>query len=71
MRRHPVDSSAVASLGYDPHTQTLEIEFVEGRVYQYRGVPPREYEALLQAKSIGTYVNQIVKPKYPDFEEID
>lgn len=33
MVRTPVASSALASVGYDPSTQTLEVEFRSGRVY--------------------------------------
>ena len=70
MRRHRVDSTAVNSVGYDPATRTLEIEFAEGRIYQYFGVPRDEYQALLTSDSIGTYVNTILKPKHLDCREV-
>jgi len=64
MRRLPVASSAVESVGYDPRTRTLEVEYAGGSVYRYLGVPPREHETLLRADSIGAYVNRRVKPYY-------
>jgi hypothetical protein len=39
MLRTPVSSSALRSVGYDPQTQTLEIEFNSAEVYQYFNVP--------------------------------
>ena len=40
MIRQPVTSSNLRTVGYDPITRTLEIEFQDGAVYQYDGVPP-------------------------------
>jgi KTSC domain len=64
VHRLSVESSAVASVGYDARTRTLEVEFVGGGVYHYLGVPPREHELLLRAESLGTYVNKRIKPYY-------
>lgn len=62
MHRLPVESSAVESVGYDPRTRTLEIEYAGDRVYRYFDVPPRTYELLLHAESVGAFVNRRVKP---------
>ena len=35
MERQYVSSSNIASIGYDPDNQVLEIEFLSGAVYQY------------------------------------
>ncbi len=64
MHRQAVDSSAVVSVGYDPDTEELEIEFAGGDVYLYGEVPPEEFERVLTARSIGTYVNRRIKPVY-------
>ncbi len=61
MKRKSVDSSNIASIGYDEHSQTLEIEFNSGRIYQYFNVPSSEYNALMNASSHGTYFNQNIK----------
>ncbi len=65
MRRHPVRSSAVRSVGYDPRSQTLEVEFVSGEVYQYVGVELIVYKAVMRADSVGRFVNERIKPRYP------
>ena len=61
MDRIPVQSSHLASVGYDPATSTLEIEFHGGSVYQYFGVPQEVYEGLLNAGSKGSYFHQNIK----------
>ena len=39
MKRVPVSSSNLASVGYDPELRVLEVEFHNHTVYQYRNVP--------------------------------
>ena len=39
MQRYSVASSNVAAVGYDPATETLEVEFLSGSIYQYYNVP--------------------------------
>lgn len=64
MKRVPVSSSALRSVGYDARTWTLEVEFDSGEVYQYLHVEPGDVEALLAAESMGAYVNERIKPRY-------
>lgn len=65
MERVPVSSSNLRSIGYDPESQTLEIEFNSGGTYQYFGVPATEYEALMAAGSHGTYFQANIRNRYP------
>lgn len=66
MERVPVQSSNLASVGYDPKTSTLEIEFHDGGIYQYSGVPPEVHQGLMNAASKGSYLDQnIKKAGYP------
>ncbi|MDP4280182.1 MAG: KTSC domain-containing protein [Dehalococcoides mccartyi] len=66
MERIPVDSSNLASIGYDVASFTLEVEFINGTIYQYSGVPENEYNGLMSASSKGSYLNQqIKKAGYP------
>lgn len=44
MLRDPVSSSNIASIGYDPGSETLEIEFTNGSIYQYFNVPAGLHE---------------------------
>lgn len=64
MNRVPVSSSNVDSVGYDPETMTLEIEFKNGAVYQYFDVPDMEHRNLVSADSVGTYLNRNIKNLY-------
>lgn len=64
MKREPVESSALLSVGYDPRSRILEVEFVSGEVYRYLGVGPADADALLRAESKGRYLNQRIKARY-------
>jgi len=64
MDRIAVRSSNIRSVGYDPATESLEVEFHSGSVYQYMKVPVTEYEGLIRASSKGRYLNQKVKGRY-------
>jgi hypothetical protein len=65
MERTPVTSSVIRSIGYDSDSQTLELEFNYGPVYQYAGVPQSEHEGIVNADSKGTYFNANIKGCYP------
>lgn len=64
MKRVPVPSSALRSVGYDAETWTLEVEFESGAVYRYFDVDPRDVAELLSSESMGTYLNQHIKQHY-------
>lgn len=64
MNRILVSSSNVATVGYDSETQTLEIEFNNGGVYQYFDVSQDIYEALISADSVGKFLNANIKGYY-------
>ena len=69
MNRTPVDSSMIASIGYDPKTKTLEIEFASKKnpaVWQYKGVPSGEHSALMSAHSKGKYFLANIKGVYAE-----
>ena len=69
MRRRAVTSASVRSVGYDMSSGTLEVEYVNGSVYQYYEVPQPTYAGLLAAPSIGNNVNTQIKP-YFDVAEV-
>ena len=56
MKREAVDSSMIASVGYDPDDRILEVEFTSGTVYQYDDVPPEEFTGLMDSDSKGQYM---------------
>ena len=61
MERIPVQSSNLFSVGYDSQTSILEIEFNNGSIYQYSGVPQEVYEGLMNAGSKGSYFHHNIK----------
>jgi KTSC domain len=65
MDREPVKSASVASVNYDDFSETLEIEFRNGFVYHYYGVPEQTYVELMTASSIGRFINYKIKPYFP------
>ena len=64
MDRVSVESSNVASIGYDNTTHVLEVEFKGGQVYQYFGVPESEWLAFLEAGSKGSFIWTNLRGKY-------
>lgn len=63
--RDPVDSSAIASLGYESESQVLELEFRGGGVYRYFDVEQEVYEGLLVAASMGRFFSNYIRNVYP------
>ncbi len=64
MERQSVTSSNIASIGYDNESETLEIEFLNGTLYQYFDIPEHIYEELISADSHGKYLAQNIKGNY-------
>lgn len=69
MIREKISSTSLASIGYDEDHAILEVEFQTGEVYQYFDVPVSEYDALMNADSIGAYFSYNIRPNY-DFRHI-
>ena len=65
MRRDPVSSKSIASIGYNADAETLDVEFVTRRVYRYRGVEADVFEDFRAAQSKGTFFNAHIKDAYP------
>lgn len=65
MNRDAVQSSNVVAIGYDRPTQTLEVEFLKGAVYQYYGVPENMYDNIMSAPSKGVFLNTYIRDSYP------
>jgi len=65
MKRQSIeDSSNVKSVGYDPETDILEIEYKDSGIYQYDGVSKRAYTNLLRTDSPGSYIHRNLIPKH-------
>lgn len=66
INRFPFGSSMISSAGYGYETQTLEVEFKDGDLYRYTGVPEEKWAAMRSAESAGRYFNANIKGKYPE-----
>jgi hypothetical protein len=64
MHRKYVQSSNLLTVGYDEVALILEVQFRNGGVYQYDGVPLAEYKALMTAESKGSYFDRHIRNKY-------
>jgi hypothetical protein len=62
--RVPVESTAIAAIGYSKRLRALEIEFINGAIYRYLEVPTTLYRALMAAKSRAQFYDRNVRGKY-------
>lgn len=69
MERSPIRSTRLRSVGYDEDSYRMEIEFQDGDVFQYLGVPRDEYRGLMEASSPGKYFERYVEGVYPPIRE--
>jgi hypothetical protein len=66
MQRQNVESSMIASVGFEPSTSTLEIEFKSnGAVWQYYEVPESVFNELIGG-SVGKYFHSNILGQYSE-----
>ena len=61
-----VRSSYLKKTGYDAQRNTLYVEFPSGKVWRYRNVTLDQYEAMLDADSIGKWFIANIKKNPED-----
>ncbi len=71
LARVRVESESLRSVGYDPDSRLLEVQFQGDGLYRYEDVPPEVVLELLQAESMGTYFNQVFKPMGYRYRRLD
>jgi hypothetical protein len=64
IKRQPVESSVLASAGYDAKARTMEIEFHSGAIYRYLEVPEEIFRRLLAAESKGQFFGAAIRNKF-------
>lgn len=69
MKRTDVDSSMLASVGYDEKKQILEVEFNHGGIYEYYEVEKEIYDDLINVDSLGRYFINHIKDDY-DYSKV-
>lgn len=62
--REPVESSALAAVGYSKRLRALEVEFRDGLIYRYEQVPLPVYRELMAAESKARFYNKNIRGKY-------
>jgi hypothetical protein len=62
--REPVQSSAIAKVGYSKRHHILEIEFVNGAVYRYFDIPLSVYRDLISAESKARFYDWNIRKHY-------
>lgn len=65
LETYPVrGSSNIASLAFDDATDTLTVEFLDGKEYDYFNVPGSVFRAFKTAGSAGQYFARQIKGRY-------
>jgi hypothetical protein len=62
--RQPIESTAIAKIGYSKRRHILEIEFVNGAIYRYLDVPPSVYRELMLADSKARFYDANIRHHY-------
>jgi hypothetical protein len=70
MNRSPVKSTNIKSVGWEADSETLEVEFSSGGIYQYAGVTRGAYEAFINAPSLGLFFHEKIRGVY-DFKRMN
>lgn len=65
-----VDSSSIRAVGYEEDRNVLYVQFIDGDLYEYFGVPVDDFIDLLHAESVGGFVNKRIKPYY-DYRKLE
>ena len=64
----PLVSTMARAAHYDPHTQALHVEYLNGKVFRYDGVPADHGSTIMGAASFGGALNKHVlsnRTKFP------
>jgi len=61
----PVQSSNLASRGYDEQHRVLAVAFKSGDLYHYTGVPADMWHRFCEAPSPGRFFHQHIRGRFP------
>ena len=64
MDRKRVNSSRLRSIGYDEKSQVLEIELVNGQVWQYSKVSPEVHRRFMAAPNPTSFFDDKIAEEY-------
>lgn len=66
----PVISSNISSIGYDKEKSRLCVQFNNGKVYEYTGVPQETFVDLITSESHGKSFNKLIRNSDFEFKQI-
>lgn len=66
MQRTPVRGGKLKSAGHDRRTLLLEVQFVDGTVRHYQGVPEAVWQRFLSAPNPGSFFEDRIADEYPN-----
>ena len=64
IKRVPIESKAIAAVGYSKRLHALEIEFRNGAIYRYLDVPRSIHKGLMNAPSRARFYHKNIRGKY-------
>lgn len=64
MYKKAVESSTFSAVGYNAEQQVLEVQFKNGRIYQYVKVAYETYAAFMESPSKGKFLHSSIKDVY-------
>lgn len=70
MTLNPVPSSCLKAAGYDYETNTLYVQFTNGRTYKYYNVPKNVYDEMMTSLSRGSYLATRIAKAY-NYSEVE
>ena len=65
MERRRINATNMRAVGYDPSARALEIEFTNGNILRYSGVPAEVHRRLVSAASPASYWRDNIEEEYP------
>lgn len=67
MKKYPIESEAMTSVGYDADERILEVQFKNGgAIRQYFGVSQEVFDDFMGADSQGDFFNLNINGKYSE-----
>ncbi len=65
MHRFPIPSTEITQVGYQEDSETLEIQFIKGEVYQFFNVPSSVFDEFMSAPSKEGYYHSKIGERFP------
>ena len=56
-----LNSSHVAATNYQASEQVMVVQYTDGSLYQWKGIPPAAYAELCAAESVGKHLHMLEK----------